>query len=100
MKKKISKILRRWANKLSPNTYTVYPNAGEVRYKGKPYSLEVLRQRRYFPGGGPDGAEDYITRDVKETLAGSTNKHVETEYVEDERGRFVEGQLLILIPLK
>ena len=99
MKKKIAAALRSLANKLSPGNVMLKPTEGELRYKGKTYSLEVLRQRRYFPGYGPDGAEDYITRDVKETLARSTNKHVETEYIEDERGRYVEGRLLILIPL-
>ena len=46
MKKKIAAALRSLANKLSPGNVMLKPTEGELRYKGKTYSLEVLRQRR------------------------------------------------------
>lgn len=93
MKKRIAAGLRALAEKIAPRPVVVYP---DIQYEGQRYTLEVLRQRRYIPGYGNDGAEIYIEGDVRDYLATATKKYVETKHVEDEGGRYVEGRLLIL----
>ena len=96
MKNKIAGWLRSLAEKIAPRPVVVYPQDGDIQYEGQRYHLEALRQRRYIPGYGNDGAEIYIEGDVREYLATATKKYVETKHVEDEGGRYVEGRLLIL----
>lgn len=93
MKNKIASGLRALAEKIAPRPVVDYPQDGDIQYEGQRYTLEVLRQRRYIPGYGNDGAEIYIEGDY---LAAATKKYVETKHVEDEGGRYVEGRLLIL----
>lgn len=96
MKKIIAAGLRALAEKIAPRPVVFYPQDGGIQYEGQRYHLEAIRQRRYIPGYGNDGAEIYIEGDVRDYLATATKKYVETKHVEDESGRYVYGRLLIL----
>lgn len=96
MKKRIAAGLRALAEKIAPRPVVVYPQDGQLRFEGQEYTLDYIKQRRYIPGYGNDGAEIYIDGDVRDCLAARIKKYVETKHVEDEDGRYVEGRLLFL----
>ena len=105
MKKKIAASLRTLANKLSPQSLTVYPLEGQLHYRGERYKLEVLNQRRYIPerDNAPEFI-DHVTRSIKDSLASKAGNFVRTTNYNlgsndqelGEESRYIESQLLVL----